>query len=183
MTLKVLTNNNTADYVNADGLIQRYGTQEQGPSKSGEYMNYGSSRVVEFNIPDVTLLGAGSSLGSIVDDVTTIPNGAFIRKIEIIVRTACTGSNATLSVGTVKRDMSTVASSTGLIAALAVTSLATLGDNISIVASTTGAGALVKGVTTGTDAGGYYVQAFADASNPFSAGALTIRVLYDFNGT
>lgn len=183
MTLKVLTNNNTADYLNSDGLVQRYGPSEVGPSKGGEYRHLGPYRTLTLDIPDLTLLLTAAN-PAIIDDVATLPKGAFIRRVTIINTTVATSgsSTATLDIGTVKRDMVTEGDYNGIVAAAALATYNSLGETVFITGPTsTGAGALV-GTTAGTDSGGYYITANYN-TDVFTAGAVKIIIDYDFNGT
>lgn len=183
MTLKVLTNSNTADYLNSDGLIQRYGTSEAGPAKGGEYRTNASYRSITLDIPDLTLLSTAGA-PAIIDDVTTLPKGAFIRQVTVINTTIATSgsSTATLDIGTVKRDMATEGDYNGIVAAAALATFNSLGETVVISGPTsTAAGALV-GTTAGTDSGGYYITANYN-TDIFTAGAVKIIINYDFNGT
>lgn len=184
MTLKVLTNANTAVYLNADGLIQRYGNTEHGPSTGGEYDTLGGLRQIEVNIPDLTKLSTAGA-PAIVDDVITFPKGAYIRKVEVIntaLATTTGAGAATLDVGLVKRDQATEADYNGIVAALAYTSFNSLGEATTIEGSqASGAGALV-GTTSGTDTGGYYITANYNTTT-FLTGGVKVRILYDFAGS
>lgn len=177
MVLKVLTNNNTAPYVNPDGLEIRFGTSEVGPSRAGEFRTVGGRRVVILAIPDLTLLGDATA-PAIIDDVVMIPKGVYVKRVTVRCTTAATGSSTTLDIGLVKRDMATEKDYNGLVVAATLANIDTIGDLVTVQdPDDSFAGALMF-ATTGTDSGGYYVTANYNTS-AFTAGAVQVEIEYE----
>lgn len=168
-------------WMNNDGLYLQYGTQKAVPEVAGDYMSYGANRVVELYL-DLTTLSTSSA--NILSNTTFFPGGnVFIEKVEMTVETAATGSTATLKVGLIQSDRSTVPSNYdhAFVNALAQTSLAAAGDLVVLSAGSTGAGGLIGSGPSSTTAP-YYITAEAGTA-VFTAGAVRIRIYYHGTGT
>lgn len=159
-------------WMNSDGLYLKTGTEEAALSKAGAYRNDGNYHVVEVTIPDMTALGTSAA---IQDDVTFIPKGARIEKLELVTETACTGTSSALNVGLQRRDRSTEIDYDGLIAAAALATFNAAGETVTFTAGSTAAGALL-GTTLANNG---YITADYD-TGAFTAGKIVIRVFYRF---
>ena len=158
-------------WVNNDGLVVLFDKEEATDSLAGELPASGAYRTVQVVIPDLTTLGTASTL---LDDFTSIPDGARIAKVTVITDTAVTsGGAAVLNIGLLKLDRSTAIDADGLVAALPIASFNAAGETVELTAGVTYGGALLG--TTITDAGLLYADYDTAA---FTAGA--IRVLIDF---
>lgn len=106
---------------NADGLRQRYGVNEVTVQRGGEYSVQGGGRhVVEVVLNLLTLstaCTAASGNECIICDNVTIPNGAFIEKVDVFVDKETAGVNANLDLGLVDQDRVTEIDFNGLLAA------------------------------------------------------------------
>lgn len=162
-----------ATWMNSDGLYLTTGVDEGALSKAGEYRHDGAWHCVEVTIPDMTALGTAAA---IQDNVTFVPKGARIEKIELVTETACTsGGSATLNVGLIRRDRSTELDYDGFIAAGALATFNAAGETVEYTAGSTAAGALV-GTTLANN--GYITADYDTAA--FTAGKVVIRVFYRF---
>lgn len=159
-------------WMNPDGLHLKTGTEEATLSTAGEYRNDGPYHVAEVTIHDMTDLGTAAA---IQDDVTFIPKGARIDRVDVVTETLATGTNAVLNVGLIRRDRSTAIDADGLVAALPVASMATAGETTSLVADATYAGTSI-GLTLANN--GYITADYDTAA--FTAGKVIIRVYYRF---
>lgn len=160
-------------WMNSDGLYLKTGTQEAVLSAGGAYRNDGNYHVVEVTIHDMTDLGTSAA---ILDDVTFVPKGARIEKVQLVTETACTsGGSAVLNVGLQRRDRSTELDYDGLIAAAALSTFNAAGETLDLILGATGVGALV-GTTLAYN--GYLTADYDTAA--FTAGKVVIRVYYRF---
>lgn len=160
-------------WYNNDGLYVKFGTEEATVANVGNYNVSGPENMIELKITDMTALGTSAA---IQDAGLVVPKNAFIQKVEVIVDTACTGTNAALNVGLIRTDRSTELDYDGLIAAGAVATLAAAGNIVEYTQGSTGHGALI-GTTLANN--GYLTADYDTAA--FTAGAITIRVWYRFN--
>lgn len=127
-------------WTNNDGLYIKYGPDEVISQNGGEYRATGNLRVIEVEF-EATKLGTGSS---ILSDVVKVPKGARIEKVEVVAETAFTsGGAATLNIGLVRTDRTTVYDADGLVAALALSALNVTGELNTLSVGSTGAGAFV----------------------------------------
>lgn len=136
---------------NADGLRQRYGVNEVTVSRGGEYSVLGNGvHQVAFSLDLLALSTAAPAAGGnecIVLDNVTIPNGAFIKSVNVFVTKETAGSSANLDLGLVDQDRSTEIDFNGLLAAA---------DNFN----------------AGTDLGATYTYQLLDGSLTSEGGAL-----------
>lgn len=137
--------------LNADGLMVKYGTEQSAPSRGGE-VGHTLDRVTEVIVvgTEVPLTATTASATNIaLTHGIEIPNGAQIRKVEVVVETAFTsGGSAVLNVGLVRADRSTELDFDGIIAALPVASMNAAGETTSLINGATYAGALVGTILT-----------------------------------
>lgn len=126
-------------YLNPDGLYLEYGPDKATPTTAGEYVTVGQLREVEVTI---TLTGLGTA-SAILADTTIIPAGARLQEIELITKTAATGTGAVLNLGLIRTDRTTAYDADGLVAALALTAFDAVGETTVIRVGSTGAGALL----------------------------------------
>lgn len=163
---------------NADGLRQRYGVNEVTVQRGGEYNRLADGRhCVEVTLSLLALSTAATAASGnevIICDNVTIPNGAFIEELHVMVTKETTGSNANLDLGLVDQDRSTEIDFNGLLAAAdAFNSGTDLGTWTQYVVGTTEAGALVGTQLTNTG----LITASADTAD-WTAGVLKIRIFY-----
>lgn len=106
---------------NADGLRQRYGVNEVTVQRGGEYSVLGNgNHMVTFSLDLLALSTACTTASTnecIILDNVTIPNGAFIRSVNVFVTKETAGSNANLDLGLVDQDRTTEIDFNGLLAA------------------------------------------------------------------
>lgn len=168
------------NYTTFSKLFLQFGTDKAIPETFGDYVTFGANRSIE-GVIDLTKL---STTAIIISNTTFFPAvpgsyGTFIEKIELIPEVAATtGTAATLSIGLVQTDRTTVPASygTALVNALAQTSLTPLDAVYTIVGGTTGAGGLL-GSGPASATAPYYMTA-ATGTGTFTAGQLRVRILY-----
>lgn len=177
-------------WVNSDGLIVKFDKELGAVSNAGEYHTQGANRVSEFVIDYKDMLTATpTTLGDLAGSPwygslgATLPQGARIEEIEVVVETAFTSSgtigSATFVLGLKDLDRSTEEDNDGFTAAAAtgtVLGLATVGTKTVIRKGSTGAGALVGANTP--DAGYLCVSNSAHASHPYTAGRAVVRIYW-----
>lgn len=115
-----VTSLNTKVWDNNDGLHVFLGLGEAVATKAGEYEMFGGSHVTEVILDLVALTAAAPQAGGkqcIIADNVTIPNGAFIEKVEVLVLKETAGVNANLDLGLVDQDRSTEIDFNGFLAA------------------------------------------------------------------
>lgn len=173
-------------WINADGLIVKFGQSEGDPLKGGVIKTFDNVYKTEFTVDSTDALSAtysvlGSASGSTDGAVgVTVPKGARIKAIEVVVQTAFTSSgtigSATLSVGLKQlADLSTEIDHDGFLTASFVGSaLDAVGERSYITPGSTGAGALIG--TTIAANGVIVVANTAHATHPYTAGKAKIVV-------
>lgn len=157
--------------INADGLFIPYGTSEVTVNRGGEYNVGGGLHWTEVMCKLSTLTTSGQT---ILSDNLTIPNGAFIEAIEVIVTKEPTDASGTanLDLGLVDQDRSTEIDFNGFLAAADAFNAGTdLGSKTVFNLGTTEAGALVGTKITNTG----LIVANADTA-VFTAGEVMIRI-------
>lgn len=150
---------------NNDGLLLEFGTAKAAKIDTGEYLSYGSNRILEARIDLSTL---NTTNPQIIDLRTFIPSMAnfYVEKVELTAEVGMsTGSSPTLSVGVVNANLTGGASTVGygttavqgyantvttatiptngntaFVSALAASSLSTAGDLVTLSAGSSGAG-------------------------------------------
>lgn len=166
----------TQDWIDTvTGQYQKFGTAQARATRVGEYMDTASGRhCVEATIALATLPTVASTNTQIIDDSVTIPNGAFIEQIEVLVTKETAGASATFNLGLVNQDRSTVISATGFLSAAAAFNAGTdLGKLTTYTLGTTGAGAFVGAKITTT---GLLLASASTAD--FTAGVIKVRIYY-----
>lgn len=166
---------NTTEWNNLDGQLIKFGTDKARATRVGEYMDSASGRhVVEATIALATLPTVASANTKILDDSVTIPNGAFIEQVEVLVTKETAGATATFNLGLVGQDRVTVNSATGFLSAAAAFNAGTdLGKLTTYTLGTTGAGAFVGAKITTT---GLLLASASTAD--FTAGVIKVRIYY-----
>jgi hypothetical protein len=168
----------TTGYNNADGLRQRYGVNEATVQRGGEYSRLSDGRhCVEVTL-DLLALSTACTAASgnecIICDNVTIPNGAFIEELVVVVTKETAGVNANLDLGLVDQDRSTEIDFNGFLAASDDWNAGTdLGTVTSFKVGSTEVGALVGTKITNTG----LITASPDTAD-FTAGVLKIRIFY-----
>jgi hypothetical protein len=168
MAVTSLKSTNT--WTNSDGLKINYGQTEAVVNKGGEKVVGGRhwTEVV------VNLVGLVTSGQTIVSETVSIPAGALIEEVEVIVIKETAGVNSNLDLGLVDQDRSTEIDFNGLLAAADAFNAGTdLGLKTVFNVGTTEAGALIGTVLTNTG----YICANADTA-VFTAGVLLVRVYW-----
>lgn len=173
-----VTDFNTTEWHNADGLLVRFGTGEAQVTRVGAYADvYGGRHCVEA-IVDLVALSALSTFGSDIDvilsDTVTIPDNALIEEVRLTVLEASAGTSATLDFGLYKLDRATAIDADGLIVAGTSTwHTAAIGTTVSYTQGATEHGALVG--TQITDPGLLTCQVDGAA---YTAGVVKLQVYY-----
>ena len=148
------------------------GQNEATVTNAGEYNTRGRDHEVEV----VITLTALTTTAALLNDTTVLPVGARISKVETIANTAATsGGSATLSVGLIDQDRSTLTGlgDASLVSAAALTTIDAAGETTVLTPGSTGAGTLIG--TTLTNAG-YITAKYATAA--FTAGVVRVRIFY-----
>lgn len=169
-----MTNTN---WLNSDGLYIRYGDKEGATAKYGEYKTFGPLRLVEVQIDYSDLSAFGTN--TILSNEGEIPLGAHIEKVEVEVETAFAGATATLSLGLIGLNRSTLTGlgTTVLANAITVATL-TLGSVTTLIVGSTFVGSLVGSGGNLTVPG--LLTALVGTAN-FTAGRAKVRVYYTQN--
>lgn len=122
-------------WTNDDGLYVRFGTEKPEVARGGESSTDGMHRTLTIDL-DWDKLGT-TGTAKVLDGMI-IPDGAVLKEATINVSTAFTsGGSATLQIGLIDTDRSTVYDSDGVDAAIAVASL-TAGTEINCNGSAIG---------------------------------------------
>lgn len=167
----------SGNWLNNDGLYLKYGTSKVVPATAGEYLTYGEFRTAEFFIDLTTLPAFGTGAIPLGADVAFIPSGAFIEQVEVECELAGAGATATLNVGLVGLDRTTVASATGFVNAMTVATLVQ-GSKTILVGGSTFAGGYI-GTVAGTPSTGY-LWVTANTAN-FTQGKIKVRIKWRIN--
>jgi hypothetical protein len=167
---------------NDDGLLIKYGASEgailgvTGIGWAAEYSQMADGQhCVEVVLQVMTAIPSSAASGAgIVSDSVVIPSGARIEKVKVVTTTACTGAGAVLNLGLVDQDRTTEIDYNGLIAALALTEIDTVGDTTILQdPNDTYVGALLG--TTTSNAG--YISVDYDTA-AYTAGIVKIYVYF-----
>lgn len=154
------------------GLYQKFGIEQTVTSTGGEYREGAGIRTIELT---VTLSAAAFPFGAtnyIINDNVFIPAGVRIQEVETFVETAGAGATATLDVGLIRTDRTTVTSATALVAAKTVASMTT-GEKVILTPGVTFAGALIGTTTANVN----HVSIRVNTAN-FTAGVIRLRIRY-----
>lgn len=115
--------------VNADGLLERYGTDQAKKTPIGEHTTDGELRVIEINL-NASNAPATASNSVVASYHAIVPKYAFVKSVEIDGIVDFTGSG-TLNVGWVDAsDFSSNADVNAFIEAATVSELNTGGENV-----------------------------------------------------
>lgn len=160
---------------NPDGLYVLFGPDKARASRGGEFsVLMDGKHVVEVEVDLTALPTVASGNVQIVADNVTLPIGSFLEQVEVLTTKAATSAgSATLTVGLVRQNRTTVTDATGLVNAMAKTSIDTLGKTNKLVQGSTAVGTSV--VTKLTTANLITVAA---GTADFTAGKVRIRVTY-----
>ncbi len=164
------------NWLNKDGLFLQYGTDKTVPETAGEYLSYGTNRIVECLI-DLTTLTSTAAIQSNTTVFSAPPTGQlYIEKVELTVETASAGGTS-FSAGLIQMDRATIPSSysTAFVNALINASTNTAGDLLTLSAGSTSAGGLI-GTYPAAATGPYYITALA--SGTYTAGKVRMRIFY-----
>lgn len=157
---------------NDDGLYVKFHKEIGEPGRGGYVVGGdGALHTVELRITMTDL----ATTSAIMDDHVVIPAGAIVEEIELFAEAALdsAGNAAVLNLGLVRQDRTTTYDENGLIAALAQTTLDTIGDKNVMRVGSTGAGTLLG---TALAYSGLLVADYDTAA--FTAGTLVVRVKY-----
>lgn len=161
-------------WYNADGLYVKFSTEEAAPGLVGGYNTRGPRQMIEVFLSETKLTGLSATAGATVLDYNAVlPKNSHIEKITVIAEKACTGVGAVLNLGLIKTDLATELDYNGLVAAIPLASVDTIGETTELVVGSTYAGALIGTVLTEN---GYFVADYDTAA--FTAGSLRIRIEY-----
>lgn len=153
--------------VNADGLVEKYGTDQAKKTPVGEHTNDGELRIIELRL-DSTNAPATASNSVVVSYNAIVPKYAFVKYVEIDGIVDFTGSG-TLNVGWVDAsDFSSNADVDAFVVAATVTEINDGGKNVS-----GWVGTAVDEVMTANRAITWEVDTAA-----LAAGACVIRIAY-----
>lgn len=165
------------NWLNNDNLFIQYGTDKAIPETAGEFLSYGSNRILEVLI-DLTKLTSTAAIQSNTAFFPAPPSGQlFIEKVEAVAEVgAATGTS--FSVGLIQTDRATIPSnySTAFINAEVTATLATAGMAQTYLQNTTHAGGLI-GSFPANATGPYYLTALS-AGSTFTTGKIRVRIFY-----
>lgn len=162
----------TQSWLDNAGLFQVFGVDQATTENAGEYRALGKFREVEITL---ALTAANFPFGAtnyIPFDNVVIPAGMRIAEVETYVETAGAGATATLDVGLIRTDRTTVTSATALVAAKTVASMTT-GEKVILTPGVTFAGALIGTTTANVN----HVSVRVNTAN-FTAGVIKITIRY-----
>ncbi len=158
-------------YLDNSGMYVKIGTENAVPKVAGEYRTPGELREIEL-VLNLASYPFGAT-NYIVDDTTFFPTGVRIQEVETYVDTAATGATATLDIGLMRTDRSTVTSATAFVAAATVASFATVGTKAVITAGSAFAGALIGTTTASVN----HITVRVNTAS-FTAGVIRVRIRY-----
>lgn len=170
---------NSGEYVDAQsGLLNLYGADAARTRRTGEYSILADGRhMVAVTVDLSTLPTQASGNKQILDDSVTIPNGAFIEEIDVLVTKETAGVNANFNLGLVDQDRSTEIDFDGFLAAADAFNGGTdLGTLTQYVVGTTEAGALIGTKVTNTG----LLVGYPDTGD-FTAGVIVVRIYFSFH--
>lgn len=181
----------SGNWMNGDGLYLEFGTTKATTQDMGVYHSHEGLQYVDFGLDLTTLTTAVS----ILSQTTFFPpagasaggnsNTWIIERAELAVDTAATsGTSATLKVGLVQDDRTTVPSNYdhAIINAETTAAMATVGDRQvyigadSVPAGSTHGGTLI-GTTPAAATGPYYITA-QTGTGTFTAGKVRVRIYF-----
>lgn len=171
----------SGSWLDGDGLFRQYGTAKATPETGGDYLSYGSNRLIEVVI-DLTTLTSTAAIQSNTTFFPAPPSGQlYIEQVDVVVETASAGGTS-FSVGLIQADRSTIPSnySTAFVNGLINASTNAVGDKVSMTAGSTSAGGLI-GTFPAAATGPYYISALS--SGTYSAGKVRVRIFYHGVGT
>lgn len=160
------------NWKNADGLYLEFGTDKVVPKRAGEFKTVDGTHTVELDL-DLTVLTTDDL---ILDDTCQLPAGARVIEVQVITtEAATTGTSATLNIGTIRTDRTTVVDDDGLVEALAATALSELGE-YTVLRSPVGGTSV--GDQIGTALANTVLLIGSTGTGTFTDGTAKIRVLY-----
>lgn len=165
-------------WLNNDGLYIEYGPDEVTVVDGGEYKAFGALHEVEI---EIDLDALSTSAETILSDTITIPNGARIEKVVLVVETAATsGGSATLDFGLIDQDRTTELDYDGLVAALALAEMSDAGAVIEFMngADSTPAGESGDGALVGTTLSNTGLLTASANTAVFTGGRLKARIYW-----
>lgn len=157
-------------YLDNSGLYIKIGAETTTPKVAGEPKTFGELREIDC----VINLAALTTTLSIIDDTNPMPTGMRIQEVEVMVDTAATsGGAATLDIGLIRTDRTTVTDATAFVAAMPLATITPAGKKIVLNVGSTNVGTSV-GTTTST------VNHIAARANTavFTAGVVRVRIRY-----
>jgi hypothetical protein len=163
---------------NSDGLYIKFGTDEVTVTDGGELKAFGALHEVEL---EIDLDDLSTSANTFLSDTVTIPNGARIEKVVVIVETAATsGGSATLDIGLIDQDRTTAFDDDGLVAALALAEMSDAGAVIEFMngADSTPAGESGDGALVGTTLSNTGLVIASANTAVFTGGHLKVRIYW-----
>src|SRR5882762_5792664 len=175
---------NPQSFMTNSKLYLKFGTNKTATSPWGDFVSFGSNRVIEGTV-DLTQVTAGNTL--IVSDVTFFPSlpagQLIIEKVELFVEAAAVGGTS-FSFGLVNDDRLTVPANfgTAFINGEVIANVNTLGKLNTYTTSTAPSGSFVgSSITPQAPVApdlvtGYYLT--VTGVGTFSAGKLRLRVFY-----
>lgn len=170
------------------GLFEQFGTDRAWPETFGEYVTFGSNRVIE-GLLDVTgasyptlTLSTTAATPTIISNTCFFPvmpaGQLFIESVVLVCETAL-ASGTSFNLGFIQLDRLTIPSgyATSLIAAEVTATFDTAGKQVTYINGTSKAGALIgSGPTLAT--GPYYLT--AHSTGTYTTGKLRCRINYHY---
>lgn len=141
-------------WINSDGLVVLNGTDEAAPQRAGAYdVSWDGSRMIELDIRGglaSTGVGDFAAFGTsrIISETIRVPAGVVIEQVDMLVTTAFVGATATLDVGLIRLDRTTVLDAQALLAGVTVATMVVGYRNVFIKGSTFVGNYLTNGTPT-----------------------------------
>jgi hypothetical protein len=158
------------DWLNNDGLLVKFGTEEAVPAMVGTYREAGAIRgLMEINLDLKTLVDTPT----ILSDTSKLPEGALIERLHVIATETAVGGASILDLGVVEEDRVSNHDDDALLAAIALADYNSIGNDNVYTQGDPGHGVLVGNVLPKS----YYVTGSWDGA-AFTAGKLKIRIYY-----
>lgn len=165
-------------WLNSDGLYIEYGPDEVTVVDGGELKAFGGLHEVEI---DILLTSLAVTTPRILSDTITIPNGARIHKVTLIVETPATsGGSSTLDFGLIDQDRTTELDYNGFVAALALADMSDAGAIIEFMngADSTPAGETTDGALVGTTLSNTGLLVANAGTAVFTGGVIKARIYW-----
>jgi len=142
----------SGSWTNSDGLYLQFGTAKAAAETGGDYMSYGSNRVIEvdINLANLTSSSLAATTPTVISNTLFFPEGQnlFIEKVELLNVTPGSTTAIALSMGLVQGDRTTVPTTGGATSfingfSLTGATISAQGNLVTMTVGSSGAGSLI----------------------------------------